>query len=120
MARLNGSSLGLSPKREEIARDVELFLKYMDGYEKFHGDVIGMQRRYYEFANWFFCSPFMAGMRDIAERYNHEPLPYPVFGVIYGQSKAGKTSLFGHAAENDDWPEGEDFGARFHAVHMTV
>lgn len=93
MARLNGSSLGLSPKREEIARDVELFLKYMDGYEKFHGDVIGMQRRYYEFANWFFCSPFMAGMRDIAERYNHEPLPYPVFGVIYGQSKAGKTSF---------------------------
>lgn len=93
MARLNGKSLDLAPKREKIAKDVRLFLKYMDGYEKFHGDVVGMQRRYYEFANWFFCSPFMAGMRDIAERYNHEPLPYPVFGVIYGQSKAGKTSF---------------------------
>lgn len=93
IARLNNNLLNLAPKREEISRDVELFLKYMDGYEKFHGDVAGIQRRYYEFANWFFCSPFMAGMRDIAERYNHEPLPYPVFGVIYGQSKAGKTSF---------------------------
>ena len=93
MARLNGKILDLSPAREEIARDVELFLKYMDGYEKFHGDVAGMQRRYYEFANWFFCSPFMAGMRDTAVRYNQNLLPYPVFGLVYGQSKAGKTSF---------------------------
>ena len=93
IARLNGKILDLSPTREEIARDVGLFLKYMDGYEKFHGDVAGMQRRYYEFANWFFCSPFMAGMRDTAVRYNQNLLPYPVFGLVYGQSKAGKTSF---------------------------
>lgn len=36
----------------------------MDGYKKFHGDHAGMQLRYYEFANWFFCSPFMACMRE--------------------------------------------------------
>ena len=65
----------------------------MDGYEKFHGDVNGLQRRYYEFANWFFCSPFMACMRDMAVRYNQNLLPYPVFGLLYGQSKAGKTSF---------------------------
>ena len=50
-----------------------------------------MQLRYYEFANWFFCSPFMACMRDMAVRYNQNTLPYPVFGFVYGQSKAGKT-----------------------------
>ncbi len=93
MARLNGDNLDLNPPAEEIARDVSLFLKYMNGYGKFHGDVVGMQRRYFEFANWFFCSPFMACMRDMAVRYNQNLLPYPVFGLVYGQSKAGKTSF---------------------------
>ncbi len=93
MVRLNDAVLDLSPKAEEIQKDASLFLKYMDGYEKFHGDVIGLQRRYFEFANWFFCSPFMASMRDMAVRYNQNLLPYPVFGLVYGQSKAGKTSF---------------------------
>lgn len=93
MVRLNGVDLDLHPPKEEIQNDVSLFLKYMEGYEKFHGDVTGMQRRYYEFANWFFCSPFMASMRDMAVRYNQNLLPYPVFGLVYGQSKAGKTSF---------------------------
>ena len=93
IAKLNDTVLDLSPPREEIEKDVRLFFKYMDGYEKFHGDVSGLQRRYYEFANWFFCSPFMACMRDMAVRYNQNLLPYPVFGLVYGQSKAGKTSF---------------------------
>lgn len=93
LVRLNGEDLDLRPPKADIAKDVSLFLKYMDGYEKFHGDVTGMQRRYFEFANWFFCSPFMACMRDMAVRYNQNLLPYPVFGLVYGQSKAGKTSF---------------------------
>lgn len=91
--RLNGKNVNLAPARAEIAYDVSLFLRYMEGYEKFHGDVSGMQRRYFEFANWFFCSPFMGCMRDMAVRYNQNLLPYPVFGLVYGQSKAGKTSF---------------------------
>ncbi|MBC5735225.1 phospholipase D family protein [Lawsonibacter hominis] len=93
IAKLNDVILDLSPPKEEIEKDVGLFFKYMDGYEKFHGDVKGLQRRYYEFANWYFCSPFMACMRDMAVRYNQNLLPYPVFGLVYGQSKAGKTSF---------------------------
>ena len=90
---LNDQRLDLMPSKAEVEKDVELFLRYMDGYEKFHGDHAGMQLRYYEFANWFFCSPFMACMRDMAVRYNQNTLPYPVFGLVYGQSKAGKTSF---------------------------
>ena len=90
---LNGDELNLVPSQEDIALDVELFLKYMDGYSQFHGDYEGMQYRYFEFANWFFCSPFMAVMRDMAARFNQNKLPYPVFGLVYGQSKAGKTSF---------------------------
>lgn len=93
MVRLNGVNLDLHPSATEIQKDVSLFLKYMDGYEIFHGNVTGMQRRYFEFANWFFCSPFMACMRDMAVCYNQNLLPYPVFGLVYGQSKAGKTSF---------------------------
>lgn len=92
-ATLNEQKLDLNPPKAEVEKDVELFLRYMDGYEKFHGDHVGMQFRYYEFANWFFCSPFMACMRDMAVRYNQNTLPYPVFGLVYGQSKAGKTSF---------------------------
>lgn len=90
---LNDQEMDLSPKEDDIRHDVDLFLRYMDGYNKFHGDISGMQRRYYEFANWFFCTPFMACMRDMAIRYNQNTLPYPVFGLVYGQSKAGKTSF---------------------------
>lgn len=90
---LNGEKLNLNPSDEEIRNDVSLFLQYMTGYDKFHGDYKGMQSRYYEFANWFFCSPFMAQMRDVANRYSQNTYPYPMFGLIYGKSKAGKTTF---------------------------
>ena len=92
-ATLNGDVLDLRPSNEEIKHDVDLFISYMEGYKKFHGDYEGMQYRYFEFANWFFCSPFMATMRDMAARFDQNKLPYPVFGLVYGQSKAGKTSF---------------------------
>ena len=90
---LNGGAVNLNPANDEIKHDVDLFISYMEGYKKFHGDYEGMQYRYFEFANWFFCSPFMATMRDMAIRFNQNTLPYPVFGLVYGQSKAGKTSF---------------------------
>ncbi len=90
---LNGKELDLNPSAEDVAADVGLYLKYMNGYERFHGEWREMQMRYFEFANWFFCSPFMATLRDVAARYDHNRLPYPVFGLLYGQSKAGKTSF---------------------------
>ncbi len=90
---LNGDIYDLNPSQADVKNDIELFLQYMDGYKSFHGDSLGMQFRYYEFANWFFCSPFMSIMRDVAIRYDQQKLPYPVFGLLYGQSKAGKTSF---------------------------
>lgn len=92
-ATLNNKVLDLNPSKEEVKHDVDLFLQYMSGYERFHGDYLEMQSRYFEFSNWFFVSPFMAMLRDIALKYNHNLLPYPVFGLLYGQSKAGKTSF---------------------------
>ena len=91
--QLNDTALDLNPAHSDVAKDVSLFLEYMHGYEKFHGDIELMQTRYFEFANWFFVSPFLAHMRNMAVLHNQNLLPYPVFGLLYGQSKAGKTSF---------------------------
>jgi len=90
---LNGQVLHLTPDPSSVKRDAELFIQYMEGFSRFHGEVKDMQYKYYAFANWMFTSPFMAVMRDIATKYNRHLLPYPVFGLVYGQSKAGKTSF---------------------------
>jgi hypothetical protein len=90
---LNDTKLDLYPRQDEIQNDVSLFLEYMAGYQKFHGDTEEMQDKYYSFANWFFCTPFMPIMRYMAIKYNQNPMPYPVFGLVYGQSKAGKTTF---------------------------
>jgi hypothetical protein len=92
-AALNDLPLDLKPEIKDIEQDVMLFLEYMNGYKRFHGQVDLMQARYYEFACWFFASPFLAQLRQMAIFYNQNLLPYPVFGLIYGQSKAGKTSF---------------------------
>ena len=90
---LNDTLLNLNPTYEEIQNDVNLFMEYMEGYNRFHGDVKGLQYKYYSFAIWFFTTPFMANMRNVAVKYNQNLLPYPVFGILYGQSKAGKTKF---------------------------
>lgn len=92
-AILNDKDLDLNPTKEDVKSDVDLFIKYMNGYSSFHGDPQGMQTRYYEFFNWFFCSPLMAKMRDEAAANDQNRLPYPVFGLLYGKSKAGKTTF---------------------------
>ena len=90
---LNGRELDLRPSSKDVAHDTRLFLEYMNGYEKLHGDTQLLQKRYFEFAVWFFASPFMAQMRHVALVCNQQLFPYPVFGLLYGQSKAGKTSF---------------------------
>lgn len=87
----SGNKLDLHPDCLEIKKDVELFIKYFDGFSRFHGDWERLQRQYYEFANWFFASPFMPILRWTARKYDNEVTPYPVYGILYGQSKAGKT-----------------------------
>ena len=51
---LNDMELNLTLNTDDVAKDVQLFLRYMDGYKRFHGDYENMQYRYFEFANWFF------------------------------------------------------------------
>lgn len=90
---LNDIDYDLNPSEDEIKSDIACFYRYMAGYDNFHGDAKEMKNSYYRFVNWYFCSPFMATMRDLAVKHNQQILPYPVFGLLYGKSKAGKTSF---------------------------
>ena len=91
---LNGVHLNLNPSSEDVAKDVALFIEYMDGFDKFHGNSERtMQTRYFEFANWFFTTPFMAAIRYTASLNNQTVMPYPIFGLVIGLSGAGKSTF---------------------------
>lgn len=89
----NGKLLDLNPEREEIKNDVSLLIEYMNGFSQFYGKTELMQKEYYKFIVWFFCSPFMAKFRLIASQTDKTLDPYPTFALIYGSSKAGKTTF---------------------------
>jgi len=96
VVQLQGRILDLNPPEAEIRKDIELFFDYMSGFDSFHGDLGEIEtakRRYYDFANWFFVSPFLSYMRMLAQKQDKKPDSYPVFGLIFGNSKAGKTTF---------------------------
>ena len=68
----------------------------MNGYDTFNGnkdDIELAKERYFAFANWFFISPILSHLRLLAYRHNKKPDLFPIFGLLYGNSKAGKTSF---------------------------
>ncbi|MCL2416244.1 MAG: hypothetical protein FWD01_05445, partial [Defluviitaleaceae bacterium] len=92
-AYLNDYPLDLHPSDEEIEKDIKIFVRYMQGFEKFPGDTVQKQRRYFEFAAWFFATPFLAVLRNTAAKNGKNHLSYPIFGLLCGSSKAGKTTF---------------------------
>lgn len=88
----NGTQLDLHPSAEDIRQDADLYIQYMNGFDQFCGKTKHMQREYFKFLIWFFCSPFMAKFRLIANQADKTLDPYPVFALVYGSSKAGKTT----------------------------
>ncbi len=43
--------------------------------------------------NWYFCSPFMPYLRYVAFHNNYDVTPFPVVGIIYGESNGGKSTF---------------------------
>ena len=93
---LLGKELDLHPKIEDVKKDIQLFKEFMNGYDTFNGnkdDIDLAKERYFAFANWFFISPILSHLRLLAYRHNKKPDLFPIFGLLYGNSKAGKTSF---------------------------
>lgn len=89
----NGKMIDLNPSPELISHDVNCLIEYINSLEKFNGDYSAAQYNYYKFANWYFCSVFMAYMRQIAFLNHYDVIYYPVFGIIYGNSNGGKSTF---------------------------
>ena len=89
----NGTFLNMNPDVGKIRTDVESLLNYLNSLDCFYGDVLQSQHDYFAFMNWYFASPFMPYLRYIAYRNNYDVTPFPVFGILYGESNGGKSTF---------------------------
>lgn len=89
----NGKKFDLNPTKEQIASDARCFMKYMEGLDEFHGNVEQSKKDYYSFMNWYFASLFIPYLRYVSVKNNYGIVPFPVFGIIYGDSNGGKSTF---------------------------
>lgn len=89
----NGHDFDMNPANEAIANDVKCLINYLTSLNCFYGDVQQSQKDYFAFLNWYFASPFMPYLRYVASKNNYEVTPFPVIGIIYGESNGGKSTF---------------------------
>ncbi|MBR3640112.1 MAG: phospholipase D family protein, partial [Clostridia bacterium] len=89
----NGKQIDLNPSMESIQLDIKSLKGYFQGFQSFNGNILQTQKSYYAFMNWFFSSVFMPHLRLVAHYNNYEMMPFPVYGIIYGDSNGGKSTF---------------------------
>lgn len=89
----NGKHISLEPEKEAVRTDIKCLTEYFEGFSSFNGDVLQTQKNYFIFLNWFFSSIFMPYLRLTAYNNNYDMIPFPVFGIIYGDSNGGKSTF---------------------------
>lgn len=89
----NGKELSLSPEAGRIRKDINCLTSFVESLSSFHGDYKKSQRDYYRFLNWYFCSPFMPYLRYIGSKNEYGVIPFPVVGILYGDSNGGKSTF---------------------------
>ncbi|MDO4188173.1 MAG: hypothetical protein Q4D29_04210 [Lachnospiraceae bacterium] len=89
----NGKEQEINPSIEDIKTDIKCIDSYMSSPSSFYGDWKQSQRDYYAFMNWYFASLFMPYLRYVASKNNYDMTPFPVFGIIYGDSNGGKSTF---------------------------
>lgn len=89
----NGKEISLHPSKQFVQSDLKALKGYFQGFLNFNGNVSQTQKNYYVFMNWFFASVFMPHLRLIAYNNNYEMMPFPVFGIVYGDSNGGKSTF---------------------------
>lgn len=89
----NGKQINLTPTSEQIKSDITCIDNYFSGFSSFNGNIKQNKKEYFSFMNWFFASVFMPHMRIIASKNNFDVTPFPVVGIIYGDSNGGKSTF---------------------------
>jgi hypothetical protein len=92
--RFRGSTLDLEPDDSQVASDAKLLDDFMHGYHSlFTGRVDELVQDYNAFIAWLLAAPFICLARGAALQHDDNVFRYPVCGVLYGKSNAGKTDL---------------------------
>lgn len=89
----NEKEMDLNPSAEQISSDLRCLENYMSSLSVFYGDWQQSQKDYYLFMNWYFASLFMPYLRYVGNKNNYEVTPFPVYGIIYGDSNGGKSTF---------------------------
>ncbi|MCR5784332.1 MAG: phospholipase D family protein [Eubacterium sp.] len=89
----NNKELGKQSSEEKIESDIQCIKSFMSSLSGFYGDWQQSQKEYFKFMSWYFASIFMPYLRYIGEKNNYEMTPFPVFGIIYGDSNGGKSTF---------------------------
>jgi hypothetical protein len=89
----NDKEMELNPTSEQINSDIKCLGNYMSSLSAFYGDWKQSQKDYYQFMNWYFASLFMPYLRYVGSKNNYEVTPFPVYGIIYGDSNGGKSTF---------------------------
>ena len=92
-AALLGDEFSLEWDPELVRNDARLLLEYFENYAAFEGDVSRLQRDYFTLVAWLYFSPFMCDMRSLAMVRDSDVIRFPAFGIVFGKSNCGKTSL---------------------------
>ena len=91
---LSDHEMTLETDPAELRNDVAALVEFFNNYENgFVGDVPRLQRDYFTFMCWFYFSPLMCDLRNMALRRNIYSFDQPMFAILYGQSNCGKSSL---------------------------
>ena len=91
---LSGNSISLETEWSEVRSDAACWLEFFGNYnEGFAGDVPRLQRDYFTFMSWFYFSPLLCELRNLAITQDMFSFKHPMFAVVYGSSNCGKTSL---------------------------
>lgn len=89
----NEKEMNLNPTTEQISADIRCLENYMSSLSVFYGDWHQSQKDYYLFMNWYFASLFMPYLRYVGSKNNYEVTPFPVYGIVYGDSNGGKSTF---------------------------
>ena len=89
----NGKKLDSNQDTEKVKNDVLCLTNIIDSLSSFHGDYAKSQKDYYKFLNWYFASIFMPYLRYVGVKNDYAVTPFPVMGILYGDSNGGKSTF---------------------------
>jgi hypothetical protein len=93
-ADLSGVRLDLEVPEEDVARDVDAWVRYFGGFSVFRGESGKLARDYFAFWSWLWFGPLLwCDARNAVQARGEDVHDFPIFGILYGKSNCGKSEL---------------------------